>query len=184
MPTQTIAVIGAAGTLGSAIAESISGGKYRVLLFDSNVSALEELKNAVSKETPDAEVEIAGCQQEACWEADVIVLAVPYAELPEVVDKIKKVATQKIVISISNPMNKTLDESSLLAYKNALSELKQQLPYSRIVRVLDMNIPGAEANSKPAKKPDVYLDGDHEKALAEVEELLKEAGMNPIIIRN
>lgn len=184
MPTQTIAVIGAAGTLGSAIAGSISGGKYRVLLFDSNVSALEDLKDTVSKKTLDAEVEIADCQQEACWEADIIILAVPYAELPEVVEKIKKVATQKIVISISNPLNKTLDESSLMAYKNALSELKKQLPYSRIVRVLDMNIPGAEENSEAAKKPDVYLDGENEAALAAVEKLLKEAGMNPLITRN
>ena len=46
---------------------------------------------------------------DASWEADVIIPAVPYGTEKEVVEKIRNVATQKIVISIANPLTETYD---------------------------------------------------------------------------
>ncbi|HEY6977811.1 MAG TPA: hypothetical protein VH396_16040, partial [Chitinophagaceae bacterium] len=69
-----------------------------------------------------AEVEIVDCAKEGCWEADIIVLAIPYYELKEVVEKINEVVTQKIVLIISNNEE-----------EGKVEELQRLLPYSRVV---------------------------------------------------
>ena len=101
---ETIAIVGAAGKLGSAVARSLNG-KYRLLLMSEDVEELVELKTELSKSSPDAEVHAVSCAREAAWEADIIIIATPYAAEKDVAEKIREVAVGKIVISISRPLD-------------------------------------------------------------------------------
>ena len=64
--------------MGSAITKSISKGPYRLLLKGNDQTALDTLVDEIKNTNVKAEVEAAVCPTEACWEADVIILAVPF----------------------------------------------------------------------------------------------------------
>src|SRR5689334_5408244 len=104
---KTIAIIGASGNMGSAIAKSLATSPYRLLLFGKEEKKLKGLLKEIKQAKGQATAEIHGCAADASWEADIIIAAVPYGAEKEIAQKIKQVATGKIVISISNPLNES-----------------------------------------------------------------------------
>ena len=104
---QTIAIIGATGNMGSAISKSLAKGNYRLLLKANDQEKLQALVQEIHGSNSSADVEGIECPKDASWEADIIIAAVPYEAEKEVAEKIREVANQKIVISITNPLNET-----------------------------------------------------------------------------
>ena len=76
---QVVAVIGASGNMGSALAKILSRGNYRILLGSSKKDSLQSLLDEIKTHHFSADVEIVDNEIELCWEADIIILAVPYA---------------------------------------------------------------------------------------------------------
>jgi predicted dinucleotide-binding enzyme len=95
---QVVAVIGASGNMGSALAKSLSKGNYRVLLNSSKTNVIHSLLNEIKSNNPIADIEIVGDYTEACWEADIIILAIPYSAEKQVAASIRSVVNQKIII--------------------------------------------------------------------------------------
>ena len=93
--------------MGSAISKSLSKGNYRLLLCSDEQGKVQTVVDEIKNNNSAAEVEAIGCSAEASWEADIIIAAVPFAAEKEVAERIKDFANQKIVISISNQLNKT-----------------------------------------------------------------------------
>jgi predicted dinucleotide-binding enzyme len=118
MTNKTIALIGATEKMGSQMARRLAGQDNSLLLFSHEPVLLAQLISEIKNEHPNAIVESAGCEFEASWEADIIIAAVPLQDVHEVAEKIREVATQKIVAAVS-------DES--------VSELKKLLPYSQVI---------------------------------------------------
>src|ERR1051325_11464188 len=102
---KTIAIIGATGDMGSAIAKTLASGNYRLLLTSLDKAKLEKLSDYLKRNNSTAEVAVIPSDKEASREADIIVLTVPYKAEKEVAEKIKDVARQKVVIDASNPLN-------------------------------------------------------------------------------
>ena len=105
---KTIAIIGATGEMGSVLAKALINSNYRLLLMSRDKSKVGKLSAYLKRKTPTAEIAVIECEKEACWEADIILLAVPYKVEREVAEKIREVATQKVVIDVSNPLNESL----------------------------------------------------------------------------
>jgi len=126
---KTITIIGAGVEIGAAIAHKLSAGNYRLLVVSNEINHKSQIVQDIKQNNQNAEVEIVDCAKERCWEADIIVLAIPFHELKEVIEKINEVVTQKIVLFISNK-NESLFSS------NKAQELQQLLPYSKIVTAL------------------------------------------------
>jgi hypothetical protein len=105
----------------------------------------------------------------AGWEADTIIAAVANQDKKEVAQKIKPVATQKIVLDVipaGNPM-----PGNLLT-----GELRRFLPDSKVVEVL---INDNAAHADPLVN--IFLaEHDHE-TLQAVQKLLTLAGFHPVI---
>ena len=99
---QVVAVIGGSGEMGYAIAKSIVNGNYRVLLQSADADKIETLAGDIKSSNPAADLDIVCSALEACRKADIVIMAVPHAAEKEVVEIIRKVTNQKIVISISN----------------------------------------------------------------------------------
>ncbi len=181
MPTKkTIAIIGASGNMGSAIAKSLSNGNYRLLLFGNHQEKVKQLITEIKSVNPFSDVESMGCPFDASWEADIIIPAVQYEAESDVAEKIREVATQKIVVSISNPINDRHNGSGEV--KSAAEELQNNLPDSKIVKAF--NTVFAKDFLQPVideRQLDVFIAGDDEEALNIVSELVDEAGFNPII---
>lgn len=179
---QTIAIIGATGNMGSAIAKSLANGNYRLLLFTDNKNKLKKLEKEIKAVYAEADVETITCSYTASWEADIIIAAVPYAAEKEVADKIREVANQKIVISIANPLNETYDGLLTSPDTSAAEELQKLLPNSKVVKAFNTTF--AADFSQPViagKQADAFIAGNDEDALNTVSDLVKTAGFNPII---
>src|SRR5687767_2149105 len=82
---QTIAIIGATGNMGGAISKSLSKGNYRLLLKGNEQEKLDTLVKEIKRKNATADVEASACPTEAGWEADIIILAVPYQAEKEIV---------------------------------------------------------------------------------------------------
>lgn len=179
---QTIAIIGATGNMGSAIAKSLSKGNYRLLLFANDQEKVLDLAGQIRSENTSADIEELACPVQASWEADIIIAAVPYQAEKEVADKIREMANQKIVISIANPLNDSFDGLVTAPDTSAAEELQKLLPNSKIVKAFNTTF--AADFSSPVidgKTADAFIAGDDEEAVQIVSELVLTAGFNPVI---
>ncbi len=179
---QVVAVIGASGNMGSAFARSLSKGNYRILLRSSKTDAIQSLLNEIKNDRFSADVEVVDDDIEACWEADVIILAVPYAVEKRVAERIRSVVNQKVIISISNPLNDHSDGLLTQPGISAGEELQKQLPNAKVVKAF--NTVFASDFDQPViqeQRLDCFIAGDDEDALEVVYDLVKTAGFNPVI---
>jgi 8-hydroxy-5-deazaflavin:NADPH oxidoreductase len=182
MVKTAVAIIGATGKMGSALAKALAKGPYRLLLFAHNSENLEALRNNITAATPAAELECIGCAADASWEADVIISAVPYAAEKEVAEKIKAVATQKVVVSIANPLNETYNGLLTAPDTSAAEELQKLLPASKVVKAF--NTTYAADFSQPVingQQVDAFIAGDDEEAVEVVKGLVDTAGFRPVV---
>ena len=179
---KTIAVIGAAGNMGSGIARKLAASGYRVLLAGNTQSKLDHLLGIIKNASPKADVAVIDCSKNASWEADIVIPAVPYQEQANVASKIKDVVTGKIVVSIVNPLNATYDGLVTDPTTSAAEELAQLLPYSKVVKAFNTVFAGDFNVSQIAGTTvDTFVAGDDDGAVADVAELVKVAGFNPLI---
>jgi 8-hydroxy-5-deazaflavin:NADPH oxidoreductase len=179
---KTIAIIGSTGNMGAAVASRLAKGRYRLLLMSDDATKLTTLKRKLENFGALAEIDTISCSKEACWEADIIVIASPYEDEKKVADKIRDVAVGKIVISITNPISKSYHE---LIHSNtsAAEELQKMLPYSKVVKTLNTKL-ASEFISIVAdgKQPDTFIAGNNGEAVSEVSELVRSAGLNPLVV--
>ena len=182
MAKTTIAIIGATGNMGSAIAKALAKGPYRMLLFASDKVKLETLKNDILTATPSADLECTGCPVDASWEADVIIPAVPFGAEKEVAEKIKSVATQKIVISIANPLNESYNGLVTSPGTSAAEELQKLLPDSKVVKAF--NTTYAADFAQPVingQQVDAFIAGNDGEAVDVAKSLVETASFRPIV---
>lgn len=177
-----IAVIGATGNMGSAISKGLAKGNYKLLLKDTDQDKLDALVNDIRSKEPNADVDAIACSVEASWEADIIILAVPFEAEKDIASKIIDVANQKIVISIANPLNKTFDGLVTTPDTSAAEELQKLLPNSKVIKAFNTTF--AADLSTPiidGKQVDAFIAGDDDEALQTVTELVATVGFNPIV---
>lgn len=179
---QTIAVIGASGNMGSVISKSLSKGNYRLLLFSNEKEKIEALVNEIKSSHAAADLEALECPTDASWEADVIILAVPFQAEKELAEKIREVANQKIVISIANPLNETYDDLVTTPGTSAAEELQKLLPNSKVVKAFNTTFAADFITPViDGKQVDSFIAGNDEEALQTISELVTTAGFNPIV---
>jgi NADPH-dependent F420 reductase len=178
---KTIAIVGATGNMGSAIAKSLSkNSDYRLLLMANNKDKLVDLKSTLVKSG--AEADALSCVKEASWEADIIIVATPYEAEKEVAERIREVATGKIVISISNPLSKAYNDLVTSPDTSAAEELQKMLPNSKVVKAFNTTF--AADFTTPVidgKTTDAFIAGNNDDALQTVSALVKTVGFNPIV---
>ncbi|MBB1284093.1 NAD(P)-binding domain-containing protein [Flavisolibacter sp. BT320] len=179
---QTIAIIGATGSMGSALAKSLAKGNYRLLLKSSRQEELKALVEAIEAETPTADIEGITCPREASWEADVIIPAVPFEAQAEVAERIREVSNQKIVISIANPLNETYTGMVTPGDSSAAEELQKTLPHAKVIKAFNTTFAADFASPViNGQQVDAFIAGNDADALETVSELVQTAGFNPIV---
>jgi predicted dinucleotide-binding enzyme len=122
-----IGIIGA-GEIGQALAKKLINAGYPVIL--SNSRGVESLQPLI-KEL--GTLAIAGTSEDAS-NADLVILAVKWGQIPEVVNKLKKQLAGKIVIDTSN---RPKDGNSKDYGKPASVVVSELLPDSKIVKVFN-----------------------------------------------
>jgi short-subunit dehydrogenase len=133
---QAIAILDATGENGKVIAKALAKD-HRLLLFGHDRERLDGVAAEVRDVTPGADLDCLGCACEASWEADVIII--DSLNEQELVDKIKQVATQKLVIELAeqpgeNNLQHLLPNSKIRQVKT--SNEKQMLENIRSILAL------------------------------------------------
>jgi hypothetical protein len=157
---KSIAIIGATEKNGEAIAIQLSQIEYNLLLISNDKEALDQLSEKIKVHSPKAEISLIECVKDGCWEADIIILAVPHDEEKIVAEMMKEVATQKIVVDFSNE-------------ENAGGGLSSILPYSKLVKI------SGDFLSKR-----IIINGDDEAVNEEIMEIFIQAGYHVYIPNN
>jgi predicted dinucleotide-binding enzyme len=179
---ETIAIIGATGNMGSAIARNLSKHNYRLILMSRNPEELSGLKQNLSTINPKAVIDTNDCVKGVSWEADIIILACPAEAEKEIAEKIKEVAVGKIVISISNPWNNKYSDLVSSTHTSAAEELQRLLPDSKVVKAF--NTTYAADFTSPViygNLSDAFIAANNGYALDRVSEIVAAAGFNPVV---
>ena len=151
-----LSIIGT-GTMGTAIAAVATKGGSTVELFDQG----------------DHDKPLTG---------DIVVLAVPYPALADVVSRRGEELAGRIVVDITNPVDfETFDSLTVASDGSATAELAGALPDSRVLKAFNTTF-GATLTSGTVGDltTTVLLAGDDTEAKSELAEIVSAAGLNAI----
>lgn len=155
MPVKrSIAIVGATEEAGIEIASDFACEHYRLLLVSNDLVRLSQLQKNIFRKHPKAEIDVIECMKDGCWEADIIILAVPSYEEKIAAGMMKEVATQKIVVRLSSQENEDV-------------AFQQILPNSKLVRVSDI-----------LASKEIVIAGSDQEANEEVAGIFQNAGFH------
>jgi len=167
-----IAIIGA-GNVGRALATSALRAGNSVTVSSANGST----SAALARETG---AKAAASNRAAVDGADLVVLAVPYMAIVDVLDEIGPALAGKIVVDATNPLK---PEYSGLATEgtSAAEEIQARIPSARVVKAFNTALAARQADPQIAGvQVDGFVASDDEDAKAIVLELVKGMGFHPI----
>jgi len=152
-----ISIIGS-GNMGQAIAGLAGKGGTTVELISSS----------------DADREVTG---------DIVVLAVPYPAVEQVIAQRGAQLAGKVVVDITNPLNfETFDSLTVPADSSAAAEIAAALPESRVIKAFNTNFAGTLAAGTVGGRPTtVLLAGDDADAKAVLVGVISAAGLRAVV---
>jgi predicted dinucleotide-binding enzyme len=151
-----ISIIGT-GNMGQAISGLVAKGGNSVELVNSS----------------DAAKEVTG---------DIVVLAVPYPSVAQVIAQRGPQLAGKIVVDITNPLNfETFDGLTVPADSSAAAEIAAALPQSRVVKAFNTNFAGTlQGGSVGGQTTTVLIAGDDADAKALLAGVVGAAGLRAV----
>jgi hypothetical protein len=173
-----IGVVGS-GKLGGAV-----GGRWvkagHEVMFSSRHP--EELKSMIEALGPRARI---GTVAEAIAFGDVVLMAVPYAALPQIGRDSAQALSGKIVIDACNPILARDGEAAKEALQNGIGPTTMKyLPGARVVRAFNpvnyRNFEGETAEG--GERVGMPVAGDDPEAVKVAVRLVKEAGADPVVV--
>lgn len=161
---ETIAIVGIDNKVCADLIKKLAQ-HYRLLLVSTEGNNSSALSKQIVDPIPDAAIEIIECAKDGCWEADIILLIGTTNLEKGLINRIKEVATQKIVVGISVGRHQSSPPVS------EVNTLQLLLPYSKVVQML------YEFGSTAT-----FIASDDEEALQTISDLIKMVGYQPIIV--
>jgi 8-hydroxy-5-deazaflavin:NADPH oxidoreductase len=112
---------------------------------------------------------------------DVVVLAVWYAALDDVLRRYVDQLDGKVVVDITNPIDVESFEPLALAAGSAAQEIAAKVPGAKVVKAFNTTFAGPLGEGRVAGHPlDVLIASDDADAKRVVSSLVTDAGMRPI----
>jgi len=143
MVKKTMAILGDTGEFSTVLMEVLMMQDLRLLFVSEDEAKNKKIKKQLEPLKTAAEFEFISCEREGCWEAEIIAVTHPENISTILIEKIKEVATQKIVMVVSE--DKKQPEKP---------ELENLLPYSKVVEIVfdprekEFSVSGKDAVSK------------------------------------
>jgi len=172
-----IGIIGA-GQIGKALAKKLVNAGYPVIISNSRgIESLQPLVEALGT------LATAGTNEDAC-DADVVILAVKWWQIPDVLNKLKQPLKGKIVVDVSN--NFTKDGKSPKLEKPTGVIVAALIPDSKIVKAFN-HLYGKWIEADPQVdngKRVSFISGDHPSANETVAKIITALGFEVIDLGN
>jgi|GEM_PF-644043 len=155
---ETIALIGNVNkNQVNFLLKSIAG--FRILLIAQEEESIKGFSENILNYDSNTEIETLTCAKEGCWEADIIFLLDASLTKHELIDKIKQVATQKIVVLLE------LNHNSEISITQCNESLQQLLPNSKVLQL-----------KKNTTTGEIHLHGKDKESLIYIQRLLEKTG--------
>jgi hypothetical protein len=142
---ETIVFIAETDEFCSQLIQNLAAENYPLVLVSAESNHFEDLALKIKERMPEADIENIQCAREGCWEADVIVIGNAINPGAPLLEKIKEVASHKILVCLSTEGNSTSFPAG------RLKDIQQLLPNTEVVQVIadpvsgEMQITGTEA---------------------------------------
>ncbi|GGI43739.1 putative dinucleotide-binding enzyme [Agromyces flavus] len=114
---------------------------------------------------------------------DIVILAVPYPSLGEIIEARGEQLAGKIVVDITNPLNfETFDSLVVPADASAAAELAAKLPESRVLKAFNTNFAATLAAKSVggAHPTTVLVAGDDDLAKQALVDVVRAGGVNAV----
>lgn len=165
----SVTVIGP-GKMGSAIAAIAARGGASVQVVSRESDKAAKLAEQIDGEAAGFGDALTG---------DVVVLAVPYPAVADVVATYAEQLAGKIVVDLTNPVDfATFDGMAVAADGSAAAELAASLPSARVVKAFNTNFAATLATGQVGQAPTtVILAGDDADAKNVVRDVVEAGGL-------
>lgn len=154
---ETIAVVGLQSGKLSGFVERLVRDNFRILVIPGSKDQAERIMEEIRTLKPGGEVEVLDCAKDGCWEADIIAFINPHDFENKLIDRIREVAVQKVIVAV-------FEGVSIDIANERYAALKAALPHSKIVRLIVLS--GEEK---------VSMWGDDSEAIQRVAVLLEKS---------
>lgn len=171
---MNISIIGA-GNMAKGLAALFVNAGHSVTLASRDDDKTKAASQELGQSTASASI------ADAAKTAKIIVLAVPYDAVSDVIDAAGGLA-DKIIIDITNPMTADFSGLSIGHGTSAAEEIQKRAPQAKVVKAFNTIFAqvlqnGGRAAGRPAT---VFVAGDDPEARAAVVELAQSAGFEPL----
>ena len=170
---MNIAIIGA-GNVGKALTGSAIRVGHSVTVSSKNGESARQLAEETGARA-------AASDREAAEAADVVILAVPYGAVDEVLGDVGAALAGKVVIDATNPIK--ADYSGLATEgTSGAEEIQAKAPGARVVKAFNTAFAARQADPKVAGglRVDGFVAADDADAKATVLGLVEAIGFNPV----
>jgi NADPH-dependent F420 reductase len=171
-----LGVIGS-GNIGKSIGSWCSKLGYDVIFSARDMNHAKEAAAQAGNNSRAASV------SEVAETADIILLAVPYNSVMEVLDEIRKSVKGKILIDATNPLSPDYSSLSLGFNTSAAEEIQKSVPEAKVVKAFNSifaSIYASQASELGGRKIAAFYASDDERAKSLLSELLKKMGFDPV----
>ena len=168
-----IAIIGA-GNVGKALAGSATRAGHAVTVSSTS----GESARAAAEQTG---ARAAASNRAAVEEAELVILAVPYAAVDDVLASVGDAIVGKVVVDATNPIKP--DYSGLATgERSGAEEIQAKAPGARVVKAFNTAFAARQADPRVAGglRVDGYVAADDDAAKATVLGLAEAIGFNPV----
>jgi 8-hydroxy-5-deazaflavin:NADPH oxidoreductase len=162
------------GNMARGIATRALAGGHSVTLLGTETGKAQALADELSGDVRAGQVgdPLAG---------SVIVLAVWYATVDDVLGRYRDQLAGKVVVDITNPIDVDAFEPLELKAGSAAQEIAAKAPAAKVVKAFNTTFAGTLAEGRVAGQPlDVFIASDDEDAKETVGQIITDAGLRPI----
>jgi predicted dinucleotide-binding enzyme len=170
MDMTSISIIGT-GNMGSAIAGLAAKGGASVQVVARDVVKAQQLAEKVGGAAAAFGESLTG---------DIVVLALPYGALADVIVSYGPQLDGKIVVDVTNPVDfATFDSLTVASDSSAAAELQEALPAAKVIKAFNTNFAATLFSGEVGGVPTtVVIAGDDEEAKGRLTEVVSAGGVS------
>jgi 8-hydroxy-5-deazaflavin:NADPH oxidoreductase len=170
---MNVTIIGT-GNMARGIATRTLAGGHTVTLLGHTADKAEALAGELPGEVRTGQVGDP-------LDGDVVVLAVWYQAIADVLDRYGDQLAGKTVVDITNPVDPETFQPLTIEEGSVAQQIAARVPGARVVKAFNTTFAGTLVEGAVAGQPlDVFLAADDEDAKDAVKQLVEDAGLRPI----
>lgn len=171
-----LAIIGS-GNIGRSIGTWASASGYEVIFSAKDLKHAQDAAKAAGKNSKSASV------HDAVEMADMVLLAVPYGAVKEILSDTGPLLRGKVLIDVTNALNSDFSGLTLGFTTSAAEEIQKLAPGAKVVKAFNTVFASVYASQNPkikGNKVSVFYAADDKEAKTKVAGLISKMGLDAV----